>query len=122
MGEFQWGELWLHPVLGPAASQVRVPSIRYSGLIGGHVPSLEQVGRLEVWLSISLSDVLAIRVDELLRLDWESDSGHEWWQWPDPVQALRNWLLATGQDARYFRLLPNEERHAGPNAAADGGA
>ena len=119
-GEFQWGDLSLHADLGPTACRLRAPAIRYSGLVGGHAGSLEQVARLERWLAQSLPGVRAVRVDELLRLDWESQSGRAWQDWPDPVGALRQWLLASGQDTRYFRLLLDEQRHAEPAVAPDG--
>jgi hypothetical protein len=94
-----------------------VPQIKYSWLIAAHTPSVERIARLEGWLSESLPCVRAVRVDELLWLDWKSHSEREWWQWPDPVLALRGWLLSTGQDAAYFRLLPDAQRHAEPDAA-----
>jgi hypothetical protein len=109
-GEFQWGELSLLAELGPKACRIRVPQIKYSWLIAGHAASLESVARLETWLSESLPSVRAVRVDELLRIGWESHTGLEWQQWPDPVGMLRDWLLSSGQDAAYFRLLPNEQR------------
>lgn len=114
-GEFEWGGQALHADLGPVACHVSVPCIKYSWLIGSNEQSLAWVARFEAWLSGALSGVLAVRVDELLRLEWESQSKREWWQWPDAVRALRGWLIASGQDAAYFRLLPDEQKHAEPS-------
>ncbi len=121
-GEFDWDGQTLHAYLGPAACHVRVPCIKYSWLIGGHEPSLAWVARFEAWLSETLPGVRAVRLDELLRLRWEAWSGREWGRWPDPVRTLRDWLLASDQDAAYYRLLPDAERHAEAGVAADGGA
>jgi hypothetical protein len=120
-GEFEWGGQALHADLGPAACQVTVACIKYSWLIGDHEPSLTWVARFEAWLSEALPGVRAVRLDELVRLRWESESGREWERWPDPVRALRDWLLASDQDAAYFRLLPDTERHAEPDGAPDRG-
>ena len=109
-GEFEWGGQALHADLGPAACQVRVPCIKYSWLIGDHEASLAWVARFEAWLPEALAGVRAVRVDELLRLDWESQSGRELWQWPDPVRSLREWLLASGQDAHVRAFLKSSER------------
>lgn len=121
-GEFEWSDISLHADLCHAACHVVVPRIKYSWLVGDHAPSMEQVARLEGWLSDSLPGVRVIRLDELLRFDWESQSAREWWQWPDPVRALRDWLLSSGQDAAYFRLLPDERTHNEPSAPADRGS
>jgi len=107
-GEFEWGGQSLHADLGPVACQIRVPQIKYSWVTADHAASLAWVARFEDWLSEALPGVRAVRVDELLRLNWESESGREWYQWPDPIRALRDWLLGRGEDARYFRLLPAE--------------
>ncbi len=108
-GEFQWEALALHAALGPTACQVAAPQIRYSWLLGGHPSAVTQIARLEGWLSASLPGVRAVRVDELLRLDWEAQTGREWEDRADPVTELRQWLRSTGQDAAHFRLLPDEQ-------------
>lgn len=105
-GIFQWGELSLHTVLGPKACQISVPKIKYSWLIANDPPSLEQIARLEEWLSKSFFCAGIVRLDELLWLDWESQSSEKWWQLPDPLSSLRSWLLSTEQDPAYFRLFP----------------
>jgi hypothetical protein len=110
-GEFQGSDLSLHARLGPAACQVCVPQIKYSWLIADHAPALEQTARLESWLSGSIPCVKAVRIDELLRLDWESQTGREWQEWPNPVEALLEWLLSSGQEAAHFRLLPDNRVH-----------
>ena len=119
-GEFEWRGLSLHAELGPVALLVSVPQIKYSWLIGDHAPSVEQIARLEGWMSESLAGAQSVRVDELLRLEWESQSKREWQKWPDPTRTLRNWLLSSRQDAAYFRLLPTEQKHAEQDAQADG--
>jgi hypothetical protein len=118
-GKFQWFNLSLHTRLGPTACQVCVIPIKYSWLIADHAPALEQIARLENWLSESLPTVQAVRIDELLRLDWESQTGREWQEWSNPAEALRHWLLTSGQEAAHFRLLPDKPQHTERCAGAE---
>jgi hypothetical protein len=104
-GEFLWAGLSLLAELAPAACHLRVPGIKYSWLIGDHGPSLDRVAQFEHWLAGSLPGVQAVRVDELLRLQWESRFGRTWDQRPDPVRAIGEWLMTSGQDTRYYVLL-----------------
>src|SRR5271166_4500087 len=83
----EWGGKSLFAYVGPAAFEVSVPAIKYSWLIAEHTPSVEWVVRFEDWLVGALPGVRVVRVDELLWGMWQSESGREWHQWPDPVRA-----------------------------------
>ena len=120
-GEFEWGGRSLHAELGPMACQLRVPQIKYSWLIGEDAPSVDWVARFEDWLSEQLPGIRAVRLDELLRLEWEARAGRPWQEIPDPVGALWRWLPSHLYGPAYFRLLPEEPRHAEPDATAEGG-
>jgi hypothetical protein len=118
-GEFEWGGRALHADLGPMACQVRVPEIKYSWLIGTPAPSLAWVARFEDWLSETLPGVRAVRLDEVLRLEWEAQAGRPWEEIPDPVGALRRLLPSREDWPSHFRVLSEERPHAGSGAAAD---
>ncbi len=105
-GEFAWGGKSLHATFGPAACFVSVPEIKYSLLLDPS-PSVEWVARFEKWLGETLPGVRAVRLDELLRINWEQEIGRDWDKVPDPVSALWAWLPTQdecyGDD--YYRLL-----------------
>lgn len=108
-GEFAWGGQSLHATLGPVACWVRVPWIKYSWLLDPS-PSVEWVVRFEQYLYAALSGVRAVRLDELVRIQWEAWAGREWDELPDPVGSLWGWLPSHECGPEYFRLLPVEQR------------
>ena len=74
------------------ACQVRVPEIKYSGLISEHASPVAWVARFEDWLSETLPGVRVVRLDELLRLEWEVRKpvgrGRRYWTpWCAPALA-----------------------------------
>ena len=106
-GEFAWGGKSLHATLGPVACWVRVPQIKYSWLLDPS-PSVEWVARFERYLCEALPGVRAVRLDELVRIQWEAWTGREWEELPDPVGSLWGWLPSHEYGPDYFRLLPGE--------------
>jgi hypothetical protein len=121
-GEFAWGGQALHADLGPVAGWVRVPCIKYSWLIHGDEPSVEWVTRFERYLCATLPGIRMVRLDELVRIQWEAWAGREWAELPDPVGSLWGWLPTHEYGSDYFRLLPAEQRHAKPGTAPANGA
>ena len=111
-GEFEWGGLVLDADLAPTACHVCVPEIKYSWLIGDDAPSLDWVTRFEAWLAEVLPGVRAVRLDEFVRLEWEAQAGRPWKEIPDPVGDLQGWLPSHDCGPAYFRLLPEDQRHA----------
>lgn len=105
--EFVWGGQCLHAKLGPTACFMSVPCIKYSWILDPS-PSLDWVLRFEQWICETLSGVRAIRLDELLMLDWEREVGQVCWEIPDPVSALWAWLPTVDEryGDEYHRLLP----------------
>jgi hypothetical protein len=109
-GEFRlWDGQDLHADLGPTACWLRLPGVKYSWLITGHPPAIDDVKRFERLLAESLPGVPGVRLDELLREQWEAWAGKSWDELPDPVASLRAWLPSHEYGSEYFRLIPGEE-------------
>jgi hypothetical protein len=117
-GEFAWGGQALHATLGPVACWVCVLRIKYSWLLDPS-SSVEWVARFEGWLCETLPGVRAVRLDELVRIQWEGWAGRPWEEMPDPVGSQWEWLPSHEYGPEYFRLLPGEQKHAEPGAAPD---
>ena len=110
-GEFNWGGQPLLVSLGPTASHVAVPSIKYSWLVMAHSPSVEWVDHFERYLCKALPAVRAVRLDELLRVEWEAWADCDWDQLPDPVGSLWSWLPSNEYGTEYFRLFGGEQKY-----------
>lgn len=108
-GEIDWCEQSLHVDLGRAACQIRIPKIKYSWLIFEDAASVNWLRHFEEWLVETLPGVRAIRLDELLRLEWEASTGQEWEKIENLFSILPHWLQTNGCDPRYFRLLPDDQ-------------
>jgi hypothetical protein len=121
-GEFEWGGQFLHVDLGAVACSVRVPRINYSWLVCGHAPSVEWVDRFEEWLSASLPGARAVRLDELVREQWEAWAGRSWEELSDPVESLRGWLPSHEYGPDCFRFLIAEQARPDHPLPRTGGA
>ena len=95
----------VHADLGSRACWLRVPEINYSWVIFGDARSVAQIQRIEELFSELLPKVRSVRVDELLRVDWERSIGMSWEKADDPIGSLQFWLVSTNQDHAYFRVL-----------------
>jgi hypothetical protein len=119
-GEFHlWDDQWLHADLGPTACWLRLPRVKYSWLIAAHPPALATVARFERLLAESLPGGEAVRVDELVREQWEAWAGRTWEELADPVGSLRAWLPSLEYGSDYFQFLPAEPRTAETSANTD---
>lgn len=123
-GELKWGGFSLFAELGPTGCLACVPELIYSWLVADHPPAVEHIARLEEWLCTTLPGVRAIRVSESCTGDWHRETEREWYEWPDPVRALYEWLTTSewGDDPRYFRLLPDEKSHGDSADSSNSGS
>jgi hypothetical protein len=80
-------------------------------LIHGHAPSVEWVALFERYLLEALPDVHSVRLDELVRQQWEAWVGLPWEGVPDPVDSLVAWLPSQEFGPEYFRFIPTEQWH-----------
>ena len=106
-GEFEWGGGRPSPTSARWHARSVCPD-KYSGLISEHASPVAWVARFEDWLSETLPGVRVVRLDELLRLEWEAQAGRPWEKILDPSARSRRWLPSHEYRPAYFRLLPAE--------------
>ncbi len=113
-GEFQlWEDQCLLVSLGKTACGLCLPRVLYSWLISlQHPPAVANIERFERLVLESLPGIPWVRLDELLREEWEGAVGCLWEEMPDPFGSLLSWLAASGHEPQYFRIVPP----ATPNA------
>lgn len=109
-GEFDFDRLSVNVELHPAACHLSIPQIKYSWLIDNHCQSVELITQFELEVCQMLPEVDKVRIDELLWLVWQSQTGRTWDEWPNPTRQLKSWILSTSQDAAHFRIMPATTR------------
>ena len=66
---------------------------KYSWLFDEHPPTVDFARRFEKAFWKGVGEFPLIRLDELLRGNWEQSVKHEWWQIERPVKTLVQWLV-----------------------------
>ena len=107
-GEFQlWEDQCLLVSLGKTACGLRLPRVLYSWLIPPqHPPAVAHIDRFERLVLESLPGIPWVRLDELLREEWEGAVGCLWEEMQDPFGSLLSWLAASRHEQQYFRIVP----------------
>jgi hypothetical protein len=87
------------------ATRLVVPGIKYSWINACDPEATTTVELLDRIISQAFNGALTIRLDEMIRADWERWAGAEWWRVDDPCTSLLTWLNDSHLDARHFNVM-----------------